>query len=115
MQIVDFLNIEPQISFNSTSGHFEDLPENFLETISPQQNSGNNNGGGSGAGGGTQSSLAGINLGQLQHHHGQSGNGSGISRTSNTNNSHLVSLAPMSVTSGTTDGYLRFFFNSFIN
>lgn len=34
---VSFLQIEPQISFNTTNRHFEELPENFLETISPQQ------------------------------------------------------------------------------
>ncbi|KAF7635166.1 One cut domain family member [Meloidogyne graminicola] len=34
---ISFLQIEPQISFNTTARHFEELPENFLETISPQQ------------------------------------------------------------------------------
>jgi len=34
---VSFLQIEPQISFNTANRHFEELPENFLETISPQQ------------------------------------------------------------------------------
>lgn len=107
MQVVDFLNIEPQLNFNSASGHFEDLPENFLETISPQQNSGNNGGGSSAGGnGGSQE----IDLGQLHHHQhshpGNSGNGStgSIVRTSNINTSHLVSLAPMIVTSGSNDG-----------
>lgn len=35
-----FLQIEPQISFNTNSRHFEELPENFLETMSPQQHAG---------------------------------------------------------------------------
>ncbi|KAI1715304.1 CUT domain-containing protein [Ditylenchus destructor] len=47
--LVDFLQIDPQLSFNAASNvgggpnrsHFEDLPENFLETISPQQQGGN--------------------------------------------------------------------------
>ncbi|KAL7073074.1 hypothetical protein ACQ4LE_007999 [Meloidogyne hapla] len=34
---ISFLQIEPQISFNTPARHFEELPENFLETISPQQ------------------------------------------------------------------------------
>jgi hypothetical protein len=34
---ISFLQIEPQISFNTPTRHFEELPENFLETISPQQ------------------------------------------------------------------------------
>jgi hypothetical protein len=33
------LRIDPQITYASTSHAFEELPENFLETISPQQNS----------------------------------------------------------------------------
>ncbi|KAL3110086.1 hypothetical protein niasHT_015689 [Heterodera trifolii] len=35
--VAGFIQIDPQISFNTTSRHFEELPENFLETISPQQ------------------------------------------------------------------------------
>jgi hypothetical protein len=31
------LRIDPQITYTSNSHVFEELPENFLETISPQQ------------------------------------------------------------------------------
>jgi hypothetical protein len=41
---VGFLQIEPQISFNAPNRHFEELPENFLETISPQQHGGHGHG-----------------------------------------------------------------------
>uniref|UniRef100_A0A914EPY1 One cut domain family member n=1 Tax=Acrobeloides nanus TaxID=290746 RepID=A0A914EPY1_9BILA len=34
---VEFLHIDPNLTFNSMNRHFEELPENFLETISPQQ------------------------------------------------------------------------------
>jgi hypothetical protein len=37
---VGFLQIEPQLSFNTSNRHFEELPENFLETMSPQQHAG---------------------------------------------------------------------------
>ncbi|EJW69951.1 hypothetical protein WUBG_19144 [Wuchereria bancrofti] len=32
------LQIDPNITFNSVNRPFEELPENFLESISPQQN-----------------------------------------------------------------------------
>lgn len=53
---VEFLQIEPQLSFNNTNRHFEELPENFLETISPQQTGG-------------QSSISSLNLSAGHHHH----------------------------------------------
>lgn len=68
---VEFLQIEPQLNFNNTSRHFEDLPENFLETISPQQGS-------------TQSSSLSINLGGGHH----------------VVNSQLASLTGMGVSGG---------------
>lgn len=34
------LQIDPNITFNSVNRPFEELPENFLESISPQQNQG---------------------------------------------------------------------------
>lgn len=76
---VEFLQIEPQLNFNTTNRHFEDLPENFLETISPQQ---------SGGGAGQSSSLS-INLGSGHHV---------------VNSSQLASLTGMGVSSNDNGG-----------
>lgn len=71
---VEFLHIDPGITFNASSNrHFEDLPENFLETISPQQQ---------------PSSMS---MGMSSQ---QDGNQLGI-----VTSPQLVSLAPMSVAS----------------
>lgn len=73
---VEFLHIDP-VPFNSSNRHFEELPENFLETISPQQPSS-------------------VPLGLSSS---QDSNLSGI-----TSNPQLVSLAPMSVANSNNHG-----------
>ncbi|KAH7727219.1 CUT domain containing protein [Aphelenchoides avenae] len=74
---VDFLQIDPRLSYNSSSRHFEELPENFLETISPQQSG--------------QSSVS-VNL---SGHHDHGGNVA---------SPQLASLTTMSVPGGADSG-----------
>lgn len=76
---MDFLQIDPRLSYNSSNRHFEELPENFLETISPQQSG--------------QSSVS-VNL--SGHHDTQHGG--------NVASPQLASLTTMSVAGGAESG-----------